>query len=116
MTTSEKLFEVLRSLLLQLPSTLAILGCIIAAAIRWKRHPTVSLTVILSLVLLIAFTLVFPFIFEFVPDWFRKPGEEFSSTRWIITTISFIYNSVWAVALAILLSAIFMQRNATGNS
>lgn len=116
MTSSEKIFEILKSLLLQLPSLLAILGCLIAAAIRWKRHPRVSLTVIISLVLLIAFTLIFPFIFEFVPDLFRRPGEDFSSPQWIITTISFTYNSVWAVALAILLSAIFMQRNATGNS
>ena len=116
MTASEKLYEILTSLLLQLPSLLAIVSCLVAAAIRWKRHPKISLTVVISMVLFLAVTLAFPFIFTFVPDLFRKPGGDFRSVQTIVTVISFFYNSLWAVALAILLSAIFMKRNISRTS
>lgn len=115
MTTSAKLYEILSSLLLQLPSLLAILGSIVVTAVRWKRHPKVSFLLIFSLALFIAVTLVFPFIFSFVPDFFRKPGDDFRSVQTIITVISFFYNSSWAIALAFLLSAIFTQRTLNPN-
>ena len=111
MTNSQKLYEILTSLLLQSPSVLAILSCLVAAFVRWKRHPRVSLTVVIALVLFLVFTLIFPFIFTFVPDLFRKPGDDFRSVQTVISVISFFYNSLWAIALAILLVAIFMQRN-----
>jgi chromate transport protein ChrA len=109
MNSSSKLIEILQDLLLQLPSLLTMLGCIVAAIIRRQRHPKISLTVIISLVLLILITFVFAFVYAFVPDMFRRPGNV-SATQIVIIVISFIYNSLWAIALAILLSAIFMQR------
>jgi hypothetical protein len=38
----EKLFELLKDLLAQLPSLLVVLGCMIFTIVRWKRHPKVS--------------------------------------------------------------------------
>lgn len=110
MNTSTKLIEILGTLLLQLPSLLTILGCIVVAIIRWKRHPKVSLTVMISLVLLLAFTFVFPFVYSFVPDLIVKPGD-FKTRQTVFAVISFFYNSSWGIALAVLLVAIFMQRN-----
>jgi|ERR1051325_8164856 hypothetical protein len=110
MTTADKLWEVLRAILLQLPSLLAMLGCIMAAIVRWKRHPRVSLTVTISMVLFIASTGIFAFVYTFVPDILRKPGGDYRSMQTALAIISFIYNSTWAVALATLLAAIFMQR------
>ena len=113
MTTADKLWEVLRAVLLQLPSLLAMLACIIAAIIRWKRHPKISLTVTISMVLFIVITVVFAFVYTFVPDLLRKPGGDFKSIQTVITILSFSYNSTWAIALAILLGAIFMQRTSS---
>ena len=104
------ILEVLRGMLLQLPSLLTIVGCIVAAIVRWKRHPKVSLTVVISLVLLLAITFIFPFIYAFVPRLVRKPDDDFKSLRTIFTVISFFYNSSWGIALALLLAAIFMRR------
>ena len=109
MNTSTKLLEVLSSLLLQLPSLLTILGCIVFAIIRWRRHPKVSLTVIVSLALLLLITFVFPFVYSFAPDLIVKQGD-FKATQTVFMVISFFYNSFWGIALAVLLAAIFMQR------
>ncbi len=111
MNTSARLLDVLQSLLTQLPSVLAILGCMVAAIIRWRRHPRVSLTVLISLLLLLAITFAFAFIYAFVPYLLRKPGDDFNSMRSTIAVITFLYNSLWALALAVLLAAIFMKRN-----
>lgn len=110
MEVVSNILEVLRSLLPQLPSVLTIIVCAVAATIRWKRHPKVSLTVIISLGLLLAITFVYPFIFTFVLRWLRKPEDDFKSLQKIITVIWFFYNSAWGMALAVLLAAIFMQR------
>jgi hypothetical protein len=109
MSTSTKLFEILSSLLLQLPSLLTILGCMIFAIIRWKRHPKVSLTVTISLALLLLITFAFQFIYSFVPDLIVKPGD-FKASQRVVMVISFFYNSSWAIALVALLAGIFMQR------
>ena len=104
------ILEVLRGMLLQLPSLLTIVGCMVASIIRWKRHPKVSLTVVISLVLLLVITFIFPFIYALVPRLLRKPDDDFKSLQTIFTVISFFHNSSWGIALAMLLAAIFMQR------
>ena len=110
MESSTKLFQVLGSVLVQLPSLLAILACIIAALVRWKRHPKVSLTVVVALALLALHTLIFAFVYAFVPDYVAKAWGHDSMQR-IITVISFIYNSLLAIAMAVLLAGVFMKRS-----
>ena len=107
MGTTDRLVEALSSLLWQIPSLLAIVACLIAAFIRWKRHPRPSLMVVAGLFLLLAVTIIFAFIYAFVPNWLS--GGEFK-LQTIVMIISFIYNSLWAVALALLLAAIFTDR------
>ena len=111
MDLSYKLLNLLHGLLVQIPSTLAIIGCIVAALIRWKRHPKVSLTVVIALVLLLLHAFVFAFVYAFVPEWLSTPGD-FSRRETIFTLISFSYNFLLAIALAVLMAAIFMQRDA----
>lgn len=109
MDTSARLFEVLRNLLLQLPSLLTMLACMAVAIIRWRRHPKVSLTVTISLALLLLLTFVFQFVYSFVPDLIVKPGD-FKASQTVFMVITFFYNSFWGIALVVLLTAIFMQR------
>ena len=111
MESSTRIWEALWSLLMQLPSLLTMLACIVVAGIRWKYHPRVSMTLLLGLGFLFAHTLVFAFVYAFVPDLFVGPGN-FTAMRTVITVISFIYNSALAIALGILLAAVFMQRSA----
>ena len=110
MDSSSRFFEALWGIALQLPSLLTMVACIIVAAIRWKRHPKVSLTLVIGLVLLFLHTFVFAFVYAYVPDLFAGPGN-YAAMRTVITVISFIYNSSLAIAIGILLTAVFMQRN-----
>jgi hypothetical protein len=96
-------------LLVDLPSLLTALVCILIAAIRWKRHPKISLLTILSLLWLTLQSLVFEAIFFFVPQWMMDQGRGTSlETFYTLTGLS--YNIMSALALALLLLAVFGQR------
>lgn len=102
-------------MLVQLPSLLAIIACIIAALVRWKRHPKVSLTVVIALTLMALHTLIFAFVYAFVPDYVARAWGSGSMQR-VITLISFINNSLLAIAMAVLLAGVFMNRSAAEQS
>jgi len=110
MESSTRFFEALWGLAVQLPSLLTMLACIVIAAIRWKRHPKVSLTLVIGLGLLFLHTFIFAFVYAYVPDVLAGPGN-YAALRMIINVISFIYNSSLAIAIGILLAAVFMQRS-----
>ena len=111
MENSSKLFEALWSLVVQLPSLLTVIACIVAAIIRWKRHPRISLAIVIGLSLIIVHTFIFAFVYAFVPELFARPGN-YSMVLTVITVISFIYNSSLAIALGVMLTAVFMGRSA----
>lgn len=104
------LYYFARSVLLQLPSLLTICGCIGFAIVRRRRCPQVSVTVIAGLGLLFVHALVFAFVFAFLPDWLVA-SENYKARQTLISVFSFIYNSSLAIALAILLMAVFMRRD-----
>jgi uncharacterized BrkB/YihY/UPF0761 family membrane protein len=110
MENSTKFVDALWSLVLQLPSLLTMLACILAAILRWQRHPKVSLTIVVSLSLMIVHAFIFAFVFVYVPELFARPGD-YGMMRAVITILSFIYNSSLAIALGILLVAVFMKRS-----
>ncbi len=106
--TSSLLHEVLT----QLPSLFAMVICIAVAIVRWKQHPSVSLIVILALTFLILQTLIFDAVFIWAPRWFMSPGN-YDSTQSVYTVIGIIYNVLFALALGVLLLAIFNQRTSS---
>ncbi|HET6891232.1 MAG TPA: hypothetical protein VFH31_09040 [Pyrinomonadaceae bacterium] len=108
METSDRILELLRSILQQLPSLLAILVCILFAIFRWKRHSRVSLVVIISLMLLILHSLTFAAIYVWVPEAVMRSG--WISIQTMLTALGFIYNVALAIPFGLLLIAIFMQR------
>lgn len=110
MDTSSELFELIRDVLVQLPSLLTMIGCMAAAMILWKRHPKVSLTIVIGLTLLFLQAFIFSFVYAFVPDFFARPAD-FSAQQTVASVISFFYHSVRAVGLAVILVAVFMRRS-----
>ena len=109
MTDSDILWQILRRTLEQLPSLLTILGCMIAALKLWKRHPRVSLTVTVSLGLMLLHALVFALAYAWVPNWFITPGR-YTASQTVFTVLSLLYSASMAIILAVLLIAVFMQR------
>lgn len=109
MESSDSLYRILTGIATQLPSFLTMLGGIVWAIIRWKRHPRVSLTVVVSLTLLLLHGLIF------VPVFVVGIGRLANSSSYVSfqtygMMASILYNLTLAVFVAILLAAIFMQR------
>lgn len=103
------LYHLVRNVLLQLPSLLTMFGCVVFAIVRRRRYPQVWLVVVAGLGLLFLVALVFAFVFAFVPDWLVA-AENFKARQTFVSILSFIYNGSLAIALAVLLVAVFMRR------
>jgi hypothetical protein len=114
MESPSKVIQYFWSFVEQLPSLLTMVGCIIFALTRWKRYPKVSLIVVAGLGLLILHALAFLIIYDVVPPLFFKTTDSLQDTepirRTVYLILGLISNSIAAVAFALLLAGIFMQR------
>jgi hypothetical protein len=105
--------QMLKELLEQVPSLLTMLVCMVFAIVRWKRHPRVSLVVLISLGLLFFEVLIFLPVFNWVPEWFISSANSENREaviRNVYLVLGLISNGIAAVAFALLLMGIFMQR------
>ena len=114
-STSQDLFQVLRNLLTQLPSLLTLLVCLIIAIVRWKRHPKVSLVASLAFLFLILHGLVFSAAYIWIPRWFIGSGS-YESNPTFFSVFALITNFLFAIAMATLLAAIFIDRRRASES
>lgn len=112
MDSSDQLWQFFRTLLQQLPSTLALFGCLILCIVRAKRHPRVSVIAALSLLFLLLHGLVFAGVYTWVPTWFRadRSPEEMQT---FMMVLRLIYNTTLALGFGLLLAAIFTRRSPT---
>jgi hypothetical protein len=113
-----KLIQYFWTLVEQLPSLITMIGCIVFALMRRKRHPKVSLMVVLSLGLLLLHVPVFMLVYDLVPDlmssvlpkFLGRLGAVLANRRDVYLVLGVISNSVLAVAFAFLLAGVFMRR------
>ena len=107
-----KLTEMLWGLLEQLPSLLTIVACMIVAALRWKRHPRVSLMVLIALLLIVVHAFVFAAVYEWVPDLLLKdvPGNRANVIRNVFLGLGMLYHATLAIPFAMLLVGISGMR------
>lgn len=112
MEDSQPLFELVRSLMHQLPTMVTLLGCMVFATIRWKRHPKVSLLLIITLVLLFIHGLFFTAVYTWVPGWIlqTRSFDASGSIQTVLTVLGLISNTTLAVIFVLMLVSIFMQR------
>ena len=114
-----KLSQYIWTIVEQLPSLLTMVGCLVFALTRWKRHPKVSLLLVISLGWLVIHALAFLVIFDVVPKLFIKPGN-FENLESVMRTVSLVlgllFNTGLAVGFALLLGAVFMQRPPGGSN
>jgi uncharacterized membrane protein YagU involved in acid resistance len=108
METSNQVSQILREIAMQLPSMLTMLGGIVVAIIRWKRHPRVSLTIVISLALMLLHLMIFAVVFATIHS--MMSYENFRTLQTYQTIASVMYNLTLAILTAILITAIFMQR------
>ncbi len=118
MEATNKVFELLKDLMEQLPSLLTIVACMVFAIARWKRTPKVSQVVLIGLALLFLHIIVFSVIYNWVPDLFIRSASypsQASTIRIVYLILGLITNSSLGIALAVLLTAIFIQRPSTNH-
>ena len=113
-TIGQDLIQVLRNVLTQLPSLLTLLICLVIAIARWKRHPKVSLVASVALILLISHGLIFSAAYIWIPRWFLGSGG-YESNPTFFSALALITNVLFAIALATLLLAIFIDRRRASN-
>jgi hypothetical protein len=104
---NQDLFLTLRNVLVQLPSLLTLLICLVIALARWKRHPKVSLVASLAFVSLMLHEVIFSAAYIWLPRWFPRLAQ---SERAFFSALTLITNSLFAVILAALLLAVFIDR------
>lgn len=102
------LFQLAREVALQFPSLLALLVCLVIALARWKRHPRTSLIASLAFVLLMLHGLFFSAIYIWIPHWLGEGTAE--SHRTFYNMFGLFANALFAIAVAILLVAVFIDR------
>lgn len=118
MEASNKILELVKDLLEQLPSLLTIIACLVFAIVRWKRSPTVSQVALMGLVLLFLHLVVFSIVYTWVPDLLIRASvaaDQPTLARNVYLVLGLITNLSLGVAFAVLLTAIFIQRPATNH-
>ena len=108
---SDDLFQVLRNLLTQIPSLFALLICLGVGLFRWKRHAKVSLIATLGFVSLILHGVMFSMVYVWLPT-LVFGSDDHSPHRTFFTALAIVTQALFALALAILLIAIFIDRPA----
>ncbi|MEK6337059.1 MAG: hypothetical protein AABM67_19220 [Acidobacteriota bacterium] len=119
MEESSKIVQYFWLLVEQLPSLLAMIGCIVFALTRWKRYPKVSLLIVAGLGYLLLHALAFVVIFDVVPPLFTKPENSQnieSVRRTVAIVLGLLYYTGLAIAFALLLGAVFMKREPGGSN
>jgi hypothetical protein len=105
--------QLLTDILEQLSMIFAVLICIVAAIIRWKRHPAVSMTVLGACVLLLIQIPIVAAIYAFVPEAIIKSANsaDVASLRQTVYLVIALCSNIFvALAFGLLIAAIFMKR------
>ena len=108
-SVNEDLYRLLFDVLTQVPSLFTMLICFVVAIVRWKRHPKASLIVIIGLTFLSLGSLSFTAVFILAPRWAVSVGN-LDSAQSVFAVLGAIYNVFFALAMAVLLLAVFIQR------
>lgn len=112
MEAANKLLDLLKGFLQQLPSLLTLMACIIFVFTRRQRFPRVSRTLLLGLVLLLAHEIFFIIVYNWVPGWFITPGNYNEVLmRNVYLVLGLITNTTAALIMIVVLSAVFMKRD-----
>jgi hypothetical protein len=95
-----------------LPLYLLWLLGIILALVRWQRHPTVSILAGLAFVILIVNSMASTFTTAWLPGYLQT-GQNYSAEQVasVLLVVRVFFNLISALAWALILVAIFAERN-----
>jgi hypothetical protein len=108
----------LTMLLQRLPILLVLLGGIVFAIVRWRRHPKVSLMTVIGLVLYITKVLLFTLLSYSVPRFRETMHWSYAAANNIFEVLNILSDVSFAIIIVLLVTAAFVSRRpafATGS-
>ena len=112
----DTVYNAVVSILTASPAILvALVGCLLVM-IRWRRHPRASALALVALLIYLFNSFLFPIVYAVLPA--LLTGRAFSTSSYTILYrgLAFFHYLVEAVALALLLAAVFAGRGARPNT
>lgn len=86
-------------------------GAIIFSAIRWKRHPRVSLLTIIAFVIYLIDAFLFSILLYVIPNLINPMRLSGRTLDWLYFFVFFFADFVYVIVIVLLVSAAFTQRN-----
>lgn len=108
----EMLPAILSSLVTAIPSLLVDVALLSVAIMRWARHPRVSMLASTSAVLMLLLDLLGRSVFAILPLKMHQAGRSAGDITLIYGVISGVSGLLHAVALGLLVVAVFTERGA----
>jgi hypothetical protein len=108
----EMLAPVLSSLLTAIPSALVDVALLATAVLRWNRHPRISMLASTSAVMMLLLDLLVRATFAVLPLKLRESGRSVSELGVIYAVIGGVSGLLHAVAVGLLVIAVFSDRPA----
>lgn len=87
-----------------------LLGAMVFAIVRWKRHPRVSLMTVLALVIYLFDSLTFAIILHWLPSLLRALTQTYQGLITVQNVLLVCEDFVYAGVLILLVAAAFSQR------
>lgn len=100
----------LTQLLAQSPVLLVYLSGLILSLVFWRRCPTPCLFVLVATVLLLLVTVTQPFMTQYFIQARSEMGWTHEKLGWMFSAVALTSSCLRAVALGLLLAAVFVQR------
>lgn len=117
METNAELFsQYISYMLRRTPMLLVSLTGIVLAIIKWRKHSRVSLFLILGFSLYIFSALFFTAVNNWLYPVLSKRNFNPNSIEWFYFATNILQNSTWALMLALIIAAIFSQRDFTNQT
>lgn len=108
----EMLPAILSSLVTAIPSLLVDVALLSVAILRWERHPRVSMLAATSAVMMLLLDLLARSVFAILPMKMHDAGRSSADLSVIYAVISGVSGLLHAVALGLLVAAVFTERGA----
>lgn len=89
---------------------LVLLGGIVLAIVRWKRHPRVSLMTTIALVLYLIESFAFAFLVHYLPRFFDTLHLSANNISTLDSVLQLVDDFAFAAVLILLVAAAFSQR------
>jgi hypothetical protein len=102
----------LTQLVVQLPLLLVYLVGLMLALVFWRRHPTPCVLVLISTAILLVASVAQTFLTQYLIHARNERGWEPQQLSWILSALAMAGSILRAIALSLLLSAVFLGRQA----